>query len=456
EQGSRGAGEQPSAISHQPSAGSNQSSATTNPQSAIRNPQSEAPRHNSLRFVRVGRRADNAGIIALNSRPVGAGTRREMFASIANFSDHARAIGVELRIDGNLVDARTVNLDANERSGIIFGLLPQAGGLAELRLAVDDDLAADNIAFTFLPDARRVRVGVASDNPFLLRALAVNPDLDARRIDAGTPLFSSPSVSAGFLSEFDCFVIEGAMRTDALDSGKPLLAINPSDVAGLWQRSGERENPDITSVDRSHSVNSYLSYADLHIESAPRREVASWLRPIVSGRSGGLVWAGEDKGRRVVLAGFDLAKSDLPLKIEFPIMLANSVAWLAGRDQLATERAVRAGQPVTLTSTAAETEITMPSGDSRLVAARDGSIVFADTMRAGVYEVKDAPPFAASLLSEAESNTAPRDRVKTRAGEASAQAETFYSEREAWAWIALAALAVLAIEWWVYHRRIAA
>jgi hypothetical protein len=58
-------------------------------------------------------------------------------------------------------------------------------------------------------------------------------------------------------------------------------------------------------------------------------------------------------------------------------------------------------------------------------------------------------------LSEAESDTAPREMLKTRAGEVSGEAETFYSEREWWRWMALVALAVLAAEWWVYHRRIA-
>jgi hypothetical protein len=98
--------------------------------------------------------------------------------------------------------------------------------------------------------------------------------------------------------------------------------------------------------------------------------------------------------------------------------------------------------------------ITTPTGDAQEVAARDGSIIFADTMRVGAYQVKDSQGFAASLLSEAESNTAPRDSIKTRTGEVSGQVETFKSEREAWRWVALAVLAVLTIEWWVYHRRI--
>jgi len=234
-----------------------------------------------------------------------------------------------------------------------------------------------------------------------------------------------------------------------------VLVINPPDVAGLWRATGQRERPEVNSVDRSHPVNGFLSYADLHVENITNRETASWLKPIVSDGNDPLIWAGDDGRRRIVMIGFDLTRSDLPLKVEFPILLANAMSWLAGRDPAATERAIRAGQTKTIHTPAASVSITTPDGDTREVAARNGSIVFADTLRVGAYEVKAAPPFAVSLLSEAESNTAPRDSIRTRAGEASGQTETFSSEREAWRWIAVLALAVLTIEWCAYHRRIA-
>jgi von Willebrand factor type A domain/Aerotolerance regulator N-terminal len=398
-----------------------------------------------IRFVRVGRRADNAGIVAMNSRPAPVSGGRELFASVANFSDSERTMGIELKLDGKLVDAQTVSVAANDRNAIIFDAMPPAGGLAELKLTADDDLASDDLAYTFLPDARRTRVGVISDNPFLIQALAVNPDFDARRVGAG---------AGAALSDFDCIISEGTLRDDVIDSNRPMLVINPSDVAGLWRATAARERPEVTSVERSHPINSYLSYADLHVESATRREAAAWLKPIVSSSDDGLIWAGDDGRRRVVMIGFDLAQSDLPLKVEFPILLSNSMAWLAGRDALATDRAVRAGQPATIRTSAASITVTTPAGDTEELAARDGSVIFADTLRAGAYELKDAPPFAASLLSEAESDTAPRDSIKTRTGEVSGQASSFYSEREFWRWIALAALTVLTIEWWVYHRRI--
>jgi hypothetical protein len=404
--------------------------------------QKSQPRNSSLRFVRVGRNANNIGIVALNSRPSRSGTR-EMFASIANFSERERAAGVELRIDGQLVDARAVTVAANAQSGIVFDALPQAGGLAELKLAADDDLASDNIAYTHLPDARRLRVGVASENPFLLQAIAVNTDIDARKISSG--------VNA---ANFDCIIVEGATGAEFIAGNRPVLAINPQDAAGLWRATSEIAQPQITSVNRAHPVNAYLSFGDVHIESATARATEGFLVPVIASGNDGLVWAGDDSRRRIVMIGFDLAKSDLPLKVEFPIMLANSIAWLSGREASASERVVRAGQPALIRANAPSVTITTPSGETEEAAARDGVISFADTLRAGVYQVSGGPSFAVSLASKAESNITPKDSIKTRAGEVTGQAEEFSSERDIWRWVALAVLGLLMIEWLVYHRRI--
>lgn len=398
----------------------------------------------SIRFVRVGHRSDNVGIIALNSRQLSEGARREMFASIVNFGDHNRSFAAELKIEGKLVDARTVELGANERRALVFDSLPGEGGLAELKLDVEDDLASDNVAYAFLPGSRRVRVGVVGENPFLMEALAANPDIDASKI--GTTVSS-------MAPEFDCFVIESA---GVADGSRSMLVINPPNAVGLWRTTGQRDHPEITSVERSHPVNSFLNYGDLHIENIATREVAPWLKPIVNAGNDPVIWAGDDGHRRIVLIGFDLAQSDLPLKVEFPILLANSLSWLAGGDATSAERAIRAGQTMMLQTVDSSATITTPAADTREVVAHDGTMVFADTMRVGRYEVKGGAPFGVSLLSEAESNTTPRDAIETREGEVSGQPEMFYSEREAWRWIAVFALAVLMIEWWIYHSRIIA
>ena len=393
----------------------------------------------TVRFVRVGRRADNVGIIAMNSRQLPEGGRREIFASIANFSDRTRNLGLELRVDGKLIDARTIDIGANDRRSLIFESVPGDDSVAELKLDVEDDLSADNVAYTFLPNMRRLKVGVISENLFLLQALSANPVLDPTKISLNSNT-----------SEFDCVVSDGA---GMIGSSRPLLAINPLDAPGLWRTTGQREHPEFNSALRAHPVNRFLSYDDLHLETLPIRETAAWLKPIVAFGNDPVISAGEDGQRRIVMIAFDLTRSDLPLKVEFPILVSNSLLWLTHRDSLTSDRVIRTGQPLTVDTAQDNATVTTPAGDTVKVTARDGSIVFADTLLTGKYTLENGVTYAASLLNQSESNTAPQDSIRTRAGQLNGQIETFTSEREIWWWIALVALLVLMIEWWIYHRR---
>ena len=394
----------------------------------------------TVRFVRVGRRADNVGIVAMNSRLVPETDRREVFASIANFSDRNRNLGIELTVDGKLIDARTIDIGANDRRSLIFDSVLSDGSFAELKLDVEDDLTADNVAYTYLPNTHRLRVGVISENLFLLQALSANPLIDASRISSNSNV-----------SEFDCVVSDGAI---AVANNRPLLTINPPDEPGLWRTIGKRDRPEFISVVRAHPVNRFLNFDDLHLEGLSIRETASWLKPLVASGNDPVIYAGEDGHRRIVMIAFDLTRSDLPLKVEFPILISNSLLWLTHRDSLTSDRVIRTGQPLTTETPREHEAITTPSGETVEVKARDGSIVFAATLHTGKYALENGVIYAASLLSQSESNTAPQDSIRTRAGELNGQSETFTSEREIWWWIALAALLVLMIEWWIYHRRV--
>jgi hypothetical protein len=386
----------------------------------------------------------------MNARATPTGNQ-QLFASIANFADTGRTFGAELSIDGRLIDARNVEIAANDRRALVFDSLPPGGGLASLKIDLADDLAADNLAWCFVSSSRLIRVGVASTNSFLLGALAVNSALEARRAE---------TASASALSAFDCLVSDSLIPSGFLESGRPLLLINPSDAPGISKAVGQLEQPQVGSVTRSHPINAYLNFAEMNLERATRIEPASWLQPILTTAGGdGLIWAGDDGRRRIVLIGFDPGWSDLPLQVEFPILMANVVSWLSGDDPAAAGRVVRPGQATLIPATSSSATVTTPDGRTDKVTAidsaqNDGSIVYANTMRTGIYEIEGGIPFAVTLLSESESDTGPRDRIQTQRGDVLSNDQTYTSEREIWSWMAAAALLLLGAEWWTFHRRV--
>jgi hypothetical protein len=420
-----------------------------------------------IRYLRVGQRANNVGIVAMNTRPLPGG-RQELFASVANFGDSERTVQADLRINGALVDVRTVNLGpalqsaggsgqdndavSNLRS-LIFDALPPDGGLAELKLDVDDDLPADNVAYTVVSTSRRPVVGVASANRFVWQALSSDPEIEPRRVQAE---------QESDLEHYDVLIAEGDQASRALKSSRGALCINPANVPGFSSTEAGEEAPvssGSVSSDHSHPVNAYINYAGVNFDRRKVLKVAGWLSPIVSDSAGGLIWAGQDKGKRVVVLGFDLAKTDLPVRLEFPILMANCIAWLSqgnggGARAEAQVLAVRTGQALRFQSASPQATVQRPDGILNQSEVRDGVATFDNTDRVGIYTAKEANArFGASLLSSLESDTRPRDSLTSTAGQIQSSVESYNSYREVWTWVLCGALIVLAIEWVVYLRR---
>jgi Ca-activated chloride channel homolog len=405
-----------------------------------------------VRVVRVGEARDNVGVTAFTARPDTADPRRrQLFAAVESFSDRARSFAVELRVGGTLRDVREVALGPGARDGVVFDLDARETGMAEARLVpaageTRDALASDDVAYAFLPDLRRVRVAAAVDDVFLLRALAANPRLDV----------SSASKTEPPPSTADVLVCERRLPPGWGASPVPLLALAPETEEGLWRVGGSRDGPAVNGWDAGHPVNAHLNFADLRVARAPSLEAPPWLRPIVRATDGGLVWAGVEGERRVVLVGFDPLESDLPLRVEFPLLLGNATNWLFGAGGLDIPHEGRAGASLTVRAQGDRALVLRPDGGSDAVTLANGVGVYTGADRVGLYKVEAGATTAevgVSLLDPAESAIAPRDLSGT-VGTSGGAPEGGEAEREVWPYLIPILVLLLLTEWVLYHRRI--
>jgi hypothetical protein len=164
--------------------------------------------------------------------------------------------------------------------------------------------------------------------------------------------------------------------------------------------------------------------------------------------------AGARAAGRVVVIPFDLRRSDLPLQIAFPVLIANAVEWLAPAQGASIPASVRPGEAVALPP---NSMVQLPDGSVVTVGERG----FADTEQPGIYQAlvsgARAPvrsDFAVNFMNRAESNIAPNlQGLAGRSELAPADgADTATAQREIWPWLAALALVVLLAEWWVYQR----
>jgi hypothetical protein len=163
---------------------------------------------------------------------------------------------------------------------------------------------------------------------------------------------------------------------------------------------------------------------------------------------GPLLYAGVDAaGCRAALLPFPLNRSDLPLRIAFPILVANAAEWLAPAQGIDLPASVLPAEAVALPPGAV---VTLPDGAIR----RADDAGFGETQQPGVYLVQAgalrgafAVNFDAARESAIAPVAAPLASAPPPAPTAPTTAPYFLTP-----FLAAAALVLLTIEWWVDRR----
>ena len=73
---------------------------------------------------------------------------------------------------------------------------------------------------------------------------------------------------------------------------------------------------------------SNVDLSRLVVGESAKLQTENPLPPLIASAQTGMMYAFENKGLRAVLIGFDISKSDLPMKVAFPVMMSNIFNWL--------------------------------------------------------------------------------------------------------------------------------
>jgi Ca-activated chloride channel homolog len=179
---------------------------------------------------------------------------------------------------------------------------------------------------------------------------------------------------------------------------------------------------------------------------------------------GPLLLAGETGGRQIAILTFDLRQSDLPLKITWPVLMANLMEWFTPGSILTTAESYTVGDAV-LIRPSLEAELVRvgrPDGSTTDLRVERSTLIYTDTTMPGIYRLEVVGAgneslrtqlFAVNLFTPQESDIAPRS-IQVGGQTVSGDAREEQGQREFWTVIALLALLVLLIEWYAYHRRL--
>lgn len=402
-----------------------------------------------LRVELMGGPAVNIGITLLGVRPTAlAPGRYEGVLQLRSFAAGAAKAQLRLTIDGALVDLRDVRLQPGEKVDVPLPTLSAGRGpgvfVAELfNIEIEggrDGLEQDNKAFALLaPETLRPVRLVAPPNGarFTREALRANPRYRLIELDPAKDAIPA----AGAIT-----VVAGAAVPPG--PGRFLVVAPPPGVA-----SSTLKDALVSDWRTDHPVLRRVSLEGVTLRDA--RAISAPQGAQILARFGEipLLYLRQTQDRTELGTTFDAEESNLPLRVAFPVLLYNAIDWMSGSNEL--DQAHTPGRRWRLERLGAGPVRSLSiSGPSREADAsqRGDALIVENANAAGVYTITaDDETFrvATSLTSANES-----DLSTVASGTATQQSGR--RSADVWSWAVYAALAVLALEWLLYHRRVTA
>ncbi|MGE5678817.1 MAG: vWA domain-containing protein [Pseudomonadota bacterium] len=352
---------------------------------------------------------------------------------------------ISLYGDDRVLDIRNVLLQAGKTETVYFDEIALDASYIWAEYTEEDDLLQDNRVYGVVRSAEPKKALLVSEsNVFIEKALSAVKGLELYKTNPGEDIEEG----------FDLYIFDSDAPAKLPGSGGILL-IGPVTGNGLVEVGGELEGgfADI----QQHPLTRFMENAAFTVSGMKRIEAPFWADVLVKVRGNAAVLAGEYKGRKAAVIGFDLHDSDFALTTEYPIFVYNLAAYLAGMDT-GENRSYLCGDSVDLNPVPEAEKLTIKDPEGRLFEPElvYPMLPFDDTDQAGIYEVIQKTAADERLSSFAvnfpvQSESTGYESVGKEAQEAQA-AKVVRGGMRLRGWLIGLLLLAAAAEWVVYIR----
>ncbi len=406
----------------------------------------------------------NLAVTEIAVRPAtdGSGTLT-LFASLANYGTEPAGTSVTVIGDGLDIGRGDTTLAPEGEPASLQWVLPPGVGEISVRIEASDQLPADNTA-TILPltdDAAGASIAphilLVTDLPGALARALMSLD------NVQVSVEPSDNVAAISAANYDLAVFDRvAPPADLVDHlPVPSLWVAPP-ADGPFSTTEDVTEPEASRVRAGDRLLQGVDLAGVTFGPTATFTLGPDDTEIVGSETGPLLYQTQLGTQPALVLTTDPEASNLPKRVAFPILVANMVSALAPDGIPA---AVPLGESLVYTPRAAATrvEIAPPQGDPTELAVpeagrTDRDVIFTGTGEPGIYTVTEYDAFDLSLGStkfvvnaghRLESNLRVDPNLAPALATATGVSTTGLREErvDLWPLLALAALAVIVVEW---------
>jgi len=380
--------------------------------------------------------AGNAAIVAFGARPsLGGSGTGEVYVQVANYAATSRAVRLLVSRGQTVLSDQRADMAAGEAVSAIVPLSATGSARLVARIETTDDaLAEDNEAVAWIDGADAVNVSVVSENGAALASLLQqDPSLNV--------VFVKPAeynAATGGIVIFDRWLPPTAPTQPALCIAPPastwLGQPGTEEHGARWVSSGT--HPVIAGVDPlTVDVKRVRGYSGPELATLAASERGTALVSVV-----------DHPDRRVVVWSFSPGDSNLSSAPAFPVLLGNTIEWLARPSYGVLRHSGPVELPASTARVVSPDGLSVPvvkTGDRSVVRLSSPGLYLVEAGGSrGVIGVNVGDPDVSNLSRSSLQNT-------TTAQVAAGGAGWPY-----WMWAVVLAFVLVATEWWTWQRRV--
>ena len=441
----------------------------------------------SLRWIRVGESVPNLAIRRFQVRRNLAVDTDYLLLAVANDSDQEASCEVEISVDDNLVKVKPMTIGPQSVESETLELTLRRGAFAKAKIVhsksgdagadqprLGDGLRLDDVAYAAVPRTKSFRVMLVArseieEEPFRVAMASLGQLVDRERSIA-VPAAEFADEPAENVAKFDLVIFVNHAPESLPETGR-FLCINAFPKGLPGKIKGVETNPELRDFDEEHPINRFLEpKAVKPLEARPLDLTGGEVFMGTGGGPVGVVF--RESERRTVYLGFDVLSDLFFLRVAFPIVLRNVLAWMHEEESALLEPTYQPGDVIrprfrvagdTVDVAWKHEFVTEPVEAAagavepvrEKVPVRDGKFWFGDTAEPGRYWVQVGDQLhrtTVNLFDASESSL----MMPEASGDDTLDIERsgFLFGRDLWPLLLLIAAVLWILEWGLYHRRL--
>jgi len=367
---------------------------------------------------------------------------------LRNQGDSDSEVSVSLYGDDNFIDSQLVTVPKNGTRTVWWSGLSLTVQNLHCVIDTEDILEADNHAYDTVYSGKPVNVLlVTQGNYFLEKIFSVIEGIEFTR--------TLPNELAEYKG-YDLYVLDGVVPGKLPEDGNVVI-FNPV-PNDLFAVGGWMDTPLIGPSD--HVIFKHLENTGFSVGRTRIIEKPDWAESVIEYNGNPVIFEGLIESTRLLVFGFNIYETDLPIRTEFPVIISNILSEYSPASGTRISD-VATGEPIRfmLQPGTVKANVITPDGQNIEIAPPVPPQPFVQTGEPGIYKIMQDNSlnvtdsfFAVNLPDEWQA-----ENIQSAVREADSGEGTFIPLRENVRLLNLplicAALLILIVEWWYYANR---